>query len=366
MPLATLIDVAPQRTTLENSITDLESAITLFDTTHYSGALLPVPTPIEITRLLTRIGRIKGQITALATTHSHNAIENFYTDILELRDDVDNAHYIDPLLHAEWKRYVMSLAKKMEQQSDKYISKASGSWVRRKTRKWLDAVGLTEHRRDTTKRFLWRHTWKIAGAAGAGAILWWALQMDGCTPSREMPPTGSWKPGTGEYHPVNKRDSGGGQEYDGSGKNFSVKGFLSASKTTFANGASPEAQAFQGVWNYIDEHRPDEKWWPGERFHFHTTPTQGLDDTTHYDVNAYTGGHDTKVIEITWQKDAGNEVKGGNDVIEELNAHTWRYTLHANGTIEKTNVYHDGRGEKSFGIITKQKFQADLGNVQGF
>ncbi len=84
--------------------------------------------------------------------------------------------------------------------------------------------------------------------------------MDGCAPSQQMPPTQSKKPTSEEYHPVNKRDTDGGKEYDGNGDNFSVGGFLNASKTTFANGASPEAQAFQGVWNHIDEHRSDEKW----------------------------------------------------------------------------------------------------------
>lgn len=159
----------------------------------------------------------------------------------------------------------------------------------------------------------------------------------------------------------------GGKEYDGNGKNFSVGGFLNASKTTFANGASPEAQAFQGVWNYIDEHRPDEKWGPGERFHFHTTPSKDLVDATHSDVNAYTGDHGTKAIEITWQKVTGKEKKGPNLPMEDLKNHTWRFTLNTNGTIELINVYHDGRGEIALkGTLSKEEFQDYLRKVQGF
>ncbi len=206
---------------------------------------------------------------------------------------------MDPY-RVEYRQNVVSVADSIEEHNKALMTQALGGKIRRNTARIVNTRPI---------QAIAQHKGKIAGAAGAGAVLWGISQMDGCSSSQHMPPTKSKQPTSESYHPVNKRNTDGGKEYDGSGKNFSVGGFLNASKTTFGNGASPEAQAFQGVWNYIDEHRPDEKWGPGERFHFHTTPNKDLADATHFDVNAYTGDHGTKVIEITWQKVTGKEKK---------------------------------------------------------
>ncbi len=364
MPLATVTEVAPQRTSLEQTLTDLHAALTVFNTTYYSGATPPT----ELSRLLASVSNMQVRIAALSTAHSHDDIADFSEAITELRDEIDNAQAIFVWHTAEWKRDVMSLAKKMEQQSEKYINKASGSWIRRKTRNWLNAVGLDEHRRDTTKRFLWRHK-KIIGAAGAGAVLWWVLQMEWCSSSEQPPKENtSWEV-DGAFKPRNKSEDKEWAKYDGGGKSFSVGWFLNASKDTFANGASPEAQAFQGVWNYITKNVDEDNWNPlVERFHFHTTPNKDLKDATHYDVNAYTGDHGTKIIEITWQKEHGKEESKKVDGVKitRVNEHTWRFILHTNGSIEKTDIFHNGKSPVSKKNITKAEFQDDLRDIQGF
>ena len=94
MPLATVTEVAPQRTNLEQTLVDLNSALTGFDTTYYSGASPVVPTPAELTGLITNLGRLQTLLGTLGTAHSHDDITNFSEAVSELRDEIDNAQSI--------------------------------------------------------------------------------------------------------------------------------------------------------------------------------------------------------------------------------------------------------------------------------
>lgn len=167
--------------------------------------------------------------------------------------------------------------------------------------------------------------------------------MDGCS-SSQNPPKGD---SSGAFTPRNKSTDSEGRGYDSNGKKFSIGGLLNASKDTFAGGARPEAQAFQGVWNYIANNNNEDNWNPFvESYHFHTTPDKTLTDSTHYDIRAYTIDHGGKVLEITWQMpnatDTSSTDNSGNKH-EKLKNHTRRFTLNQDGTVTFTDVYMDGR-----------------------
>lgn len=365
-PRRSIAETATERTALTSALTGLQTAIITYEWL-FTGATPPLTIPPQLWDIHTAINSAITEVNALTwATYTPDGIRACRNHIRELIKLVKNSELSMNPYVAEYRHDVVSVAEDLKNHNNILMSQALGNKVRRNIARINNSAPV---------QAMARHKGKIAGtvagAAGAGAILYGVLHMDGFSHSSsgQLPPTGNTPSAPAQHIPVDKQwdTTKQGKNYDREGKKFSVGGFLNASKTVFPNGASPSAQAFQGVWNFIAENCKDEKTGFGEQYHFHTTPdtkSGDLTTTTHYDVNAYTAPHSAKVIEITWQMENAKEKKGGK--IEALKEHTWKFTLNSNGTILKTNVYHDGRWETSIGTVSKLQFQEDLARIQWF
>lgn len=85
---------------------------------------------------------------------------------------------MDPY-RVEYRTDIVSLLDTVEEHNKTLMTRALGGKIRRNTARIVNT---------TPVQAIATHKGKITGVLGAGALLYGVLQMDGCSPSQQMPP----------------------------------------------------------------------------------------------------------------------------------------------------------------------------------